>query len=201
LEILRYRNQLFTTNYDAIYYCLPESIFQTSQGFINELRKVCPDIRIIEGEPQLSLLRGNTLPTLFILDDLMSQIFSNKQNEDLFTQSSHHFSNSVIYTSQNYFNSKRDQTIIRNLSYKIIFFKNVELRYMREISSQFSTDPKFLTNCFSLLNKQETPLELNRKFILVDQHPQSPMAQFPIRGMILPGFDGQIRPLLFTSPK
>ena len=50
----------------------------------------------------------------------MAQIFSNKDMEELFTQSSHHYSNSVIYTSQNYFNSKKDQTIIReNLSSKI----------------------------------------------------------------------------------
>ena len=94
---------------------------------------------------------------------------------------------------------KKDQTIARNLSYKIIFNKVVEERYMRDISSQISNDSKFMKHCFSLLGKQESPNELNKKIILIDQHPQSSWSKFPIRGMILPKSDGHIRPLLFSS--
>lgn len=199
-EVLKYRQQLFTTHYDVIYYCLPETIFSSSRAYLEELKKICPEIKIIEGLPSLSLLRSSELPKLFVLDDLMKEIFSNPNIEELFTQASHHYSNSIIYTSQNYFNSKRDQTIVRNLSYKIIFCKNVDLRYMRDLSSQFSTNPKFLNGCFALLSQQPAPNGIDNKFILIDCHPQSPMSQFPIRGMILPGKDGEIRPLLFATP-
>jgi len=131
----------------------------------------------------------------------MSQVFHNKNMEQLFTQASHHFSNSVIFTSQNYFNLKRDQTIVRNLSYRCIFNKKAEMRYMREISLSFTTDPLFLDGCFAMLKKQKHPIELNQKFILVDNHVNSPLSDFPFRGMILPREDGEITPLLFQSPQ
>jgi len=66
-EILKYRNQLFTTHYDAIYYCLPGHLLLANEDFIKELKSVCPDIRILENEPPASLLRESKLPKLFIM--------------------------------------------------------------------------------------------------------------------------------------
>lgn len=131
----------------------------------------------------------------------MNTVFFKKELEQLFTQASNHFSNSCIFTSQNAFNSKRDQTIVRQLSYRIIFNKNAELRYKREISLSFSTDPLLIDGCFAMLNKQKNISELSKKFVLIDQHPKSPLSDYPIRGSILPGPDGEIIPLLFTPRK
>ena len=195
-EILTFRQQLFTTAFDRIFYCTPSLQFYHNQGYLNELKKICPQIVLIENEPSQSLIRGSQ-QSLFILDDLMSKIFDNRHFEELFTQSSHHMSNSVIYTSQNYFNTKRDQTIVRNLSYQIIFYRNADLRYMRNVSGQFSTDPKFFKKCFDLLEQEESPKELYKKFILIDNHPQNPFSKFPVRGMIMPRSDSVIRPLMF----
>lgn len=167
-----------------------------NQEYLTELKKICPDIMLVENEPPQSVVRGSQL-TLFILDDMMGKLFENRQWEELFTQTSHHLSNSVIYTSQNYFNSKRDQTIVRNLSYQIIFYRNADLRYMRNVSAQFSTDPKFFKNCFEILEKEESPKELYKNFILIDNHPMNPWRKYPVRGMIMPRSDGHIRPLLF----
>lgn len=66
-EILRYRNQLFTTHYDAIYYCLPAHLMTANEEYLKQLKSICPDVRIIENEPPLSLLRESKLPKLFIL--------------------------------------------------------------------------------------------------------------------------------------
>lgn len=132
---------------------------------------------------------------------MMNTIFFKKELEQLFTQTSNHYSNSVIFTSQNAFNSKRDQTIIRQLSYRCIFDKSAEVRYKREISLCFTNDPLFIDGCFAMLKKQKDISELSKKFVLIDQHTKSPLSEYPIRGMILPGPDGDITPLLFTARK
>jgi len=131
----------------------------------------------------------------------MNTVFFKKELEQLFTQASNHFSNSCIFTSQNAFNSKRDQTIVRQLSYRIIFNKNAELRYKREISLSFSSDPLLIDGCFEMLKKQKNISELSKKFVLIDQHTKSPLLDYPIRGAILPGPDGEIIPLLFMPRK
>jgi len=197
-EILRYRRQLFTTEYPSIYFCMSEA--RNNSGFeqyIREVKSICPDVQIIEGLPTLDLLRSSELPKLFILDDLMEALFTNNNTVELFTRDSHHYSNSIVFTSQNYFSSKRDLTIMRNLSYRIIFFKSGELTYMSSISRQFSRDPAFLEKVFAMLRTEDTPREIDKKFVLIDSHPQDPLPIFPVRAIILPREDGEIRPLHF----
>jgi len=128
----------------------------------------------------------------------MTEVFLNRDLEDLFTKSAHHYSNSVIFTAQNVFSSKRDLTIVRNLSYRIIFSRTADLRYTREIASQISTDTHFLNGCFAMLSQLDTPNELSKKFILHDLHNENPLPEYPVRGNILPGSNGEIIPLLFT---
>lgn len=199
-EILRYRRQLFTTEFSAIFYCMPEAPFNAStQKYVEELKHICPDIQIIENLPGLELLQSSELPKLFVLDDLMESIFSTPYMSEFFTRTSHHFSNSIIFTSQNYFNNKRDLTITRNLSYKLIFYKTGELTYMSSICRQFSRDPSFLEKIFALLEHEESPNGIDNKFILFDSHPKATMRQFPVRAMILPRKNGEIRPLLFKN--
>lgn len=199
-EIVRYRRQLFTTEYSAIYYCLPETPFNSGfEKFTHDLKIICPEIRILENLPSPDLLRESELPKLFILDDLMEEIFKSNFMPEFFTRGSHHFSNSIIFTSQNYFNTKKDLTIMRNLSYKIIFHKSGELIYMSSICRQFSRDPNFLEKIFALLEEEECPNVIDNRFILFDSHPNVAMRSFPIRAMILPRKDGEIRPLLFKN--
>lgn len=132
---------------------------------------------------------------------MMNKIFFKKELEELFTEGSHHFKTSVIFCMQNAYASKRDQTIVRQLAYRCIFDKNAEMRYKREISLNFSHDPLFIDGCFAMLRSEQNTTELDRKFILIDQHPKSPLPNYPIRGRILPGPDGDIVPILFTPRK
>lgn len=98
-EIIRFRRQLFTTEYSAIYYCLPESPFNSGfEKFTHELKTICPEIQILENLPSLDLLRASELPKLFILDDLMEEIFKSNFMPEFFTRGSHHFSNSIMFT-------------------------------------------------------------------------------------------------------
>lgn len=199
LEFLKYRNQLFTTEYDAIFYCFHADNFAANQEYLDELRKICPKIKIVEGLPPISFFQNSRLPKLFLFDDLMTEIFATADVENLFTRRSHHYSNDIIFTSQNYFNSKKDLTIVRNLPYKIVFNKRCERRYMLEIGSQLSSDTKYFSQCFELLAQQNPAIPINNKFLLIDSHPESPMGKYPIRGLILPDKDGKIRPLMFPN--
>ena len=197
-KILHYRRQLFTTEYSAIYFCMPEQPFNSGfEKYKSELKTICPEIQIIDNLHTLDMLRSSELPKLFILDDLMEEIFSSAYLPQFFTRASHHFSNSIIFTCQNYFNSKKDLTITRNLNYKIIFNKSGELIYFSSICRQFSRDPHFLHKAFSLIDEQETPNGIDNRFILLDDHNENPLKTFPVRAMILPRQDGVIRPLLF----
>ena len=74
------------------------------------------------------------------------------------------------------------------------------MRYMREISLSFTTDPLFMDGCYAILKSLKQPMELNQKFILIDNHVHSPLSDFPFRGMVLPRDDGEITPLLFHFP-
>ena len=53
--------------YDAIFYCLPSNLYEANLEYINDLKKVCPDIHILENEPPVSIICGSKLPKLFIL--------------------------------------------------------------------------------------------------------------------------------------
>lgn len=60
-----------TTHFDAIYYCLPTHLYDANQEYLDELQKICPEIRILENEPSVSLIRANQLPTLFIMEAML----------------------------------------------------------------------------------------------------------------------------------
>lgn len=60
--------QLMTIKYDAIYYCIPSHLYEANLEYLDELKKVCPEIQILENEPSVSIIRGSQLPKLFILE-------------------------------------------------------------------------------------------------------------------------------------
>ena len=70
-QILKFKSQLMTTHFDAIYYCLPSHLHEANRDYIEELKKLCPEIRILDSEPNLSLIRDNHLPRLFILESIL----------------------------------------------------------------------------------------------------------------------------------
>lgn len=195
LEIIRYRKLLFTTEFQEIYFCVPANHLGVAKEYIEKLKSVCPTIRILTGLPPLTLFQSSRVPKLFMLDDMVEDVFREAYMEDVFTKLSHHWENSIIYTTQNYFNTKRNQTIVRNLNYRIIFNCNTQRRYMADLSSQISSDSNFLRNVFFKLESMEP--SNNYLYVLIDQNNISPLKKYPVRAKILPDGDGEIRPLIF----
>jgi hypothetical protein len=122
--------------------------------------------------------------------------------QQMFIDHSHHFSASVIFTTQSYFTNGA-KTIRDNCTYKVFFKNPVDEQTLRNVSSQLTVKtPNFLNACFRNLDyyyKKD-----NYKYILVDGHPSSSMPDFRVRSRIFPGegLDGRINPVAFLeNPK
>lgn len=126
--------------------------------------------------------------------------------EDVFTKLSHHFNNSIIYTTQNYFNAKKNQSIERNLNYKIIFYTSTQRRYMQVISLLLSSDPQFLQKVFRQLQEKKLVRQLQEKqtepealYVLIDSNVISPLNMYPVRSYIFPNAENKIQPIIFLT--
>ena len=107
----------------GILWCFSE---QTSipRESLNELK---PKIRYLEGVPiEFKNPRGQAC--LFILDDLLNDVYSSRQVCDLFTKGSHHRNISVILLTQNVFHQDRHcRDISLNAQY-LVLLENVRDR-------------------------------------------------------------------------
>jgi hypothetical protein len=65
-------------------------------------------VQINEGVPD-NFENGQGLPCLFVLDDLLNEVYS-RAMRDLFTKRSHHRNLSVILITQNFFTKPRTAT-------------------------------------------------------------------------------------------
>ena len=90
-ELIKYREQLFTSKFCRIIYCQPESLTQKSDVF-EKLKQYFPAIELCHGLPNISKLHldVDNLPSLIILDDLMQAILNSSSMVDLFTVQVHH---------------------------------------------------------------------------------------------------------------
>lgn len=118
---MRFHNELFSTKFSRVIFYLPSAHFNAYTSYIDKLKIAYPEIEIQTDIPKLADLRSDHLPKLFILDDLMAQIFGNSSMEEVFSQNSHHYNFSIVFTSQNFFSSSKNLTIVRQTTYKIIF--------------------------------------------------------------------------------
>jgi adenosyl cobinamide kinase/adenosyl cobinamide phosphate guanylyltransferase len=198
LELLKHRNELFSTSFARIIYFVPSNNIDAHQEFIQKLKTVYPDLEIQTDLPKLSDIKGDRLSKLFIMDDLMNVVFNHPMMEEVFSQNSHHQNLSIIFTTQNYFASSKNRTIIRQTNYKIIFNDPSDKTLMRNISCQISGSmPQFLSRCFKTL--EEFYPKDNFSYILIDSNAVSPLKKFQVRSKILPESDGKIRPVCFFS--
>jgi hypothetical protein len=104
---------IFEEKIEEIFYCLP-----TQVNFEQSFNK---PVKIYEGVPDLDIF-GDHKSRILVLDDLMTQ--QNQDFIDLFTRISHHNNVTVIYLTQNLFNSKKGSRDISLNAHYIVFFKN-----------------------------------------------------------------------------
>lgn len=188
---------MFTTNFYRILLCVPSINAGAYDETYSELKQFVPNLELILDLPKPSDIRGDNLPKLLILDDLIIQISNNSFMEELFSQLSHHNSCSIIYTTQNFFSSSRTKTIIRNTNYKVLFRDRSDKLTLRNIGIQIAPEmPNFLNFCFKELEKY-FPKE-NHRYILIDSHSQSPMQELFVRSKIFPDSKtNKIEPICF----
>ena len=117
-SMLKILEELFHPIPTQVIYC-----FGQPQKEFNELVKIVPKIKLVEGFPDdlNEMVNGHT-NSLVILDDLMCQCSNDQRVSDLFTRGSHHRGLTVMYLTQNLFPpGKLSRTISLNSHYMIIF--------------------------------------------------------------------------------
>jgi len=198
VKMIQHREQLFSTKFHRILYCVPSKMSQIHHHIFEEIKSFFPEAEFHLDLPKADVIVGDNLPKLIILDDMMQQIFTSRFMEDVFIQHSHHSSCSIIFTSQNFFSNSKDKTIVRQCNYKIIFQSPSDLVLLRHISCQLKPDDSnFLIKIFDSLEKLFPHDDF--KYVLVDGEPRSKMKQLRVRTHILPNSEGRIEPLCFFS--
>lgn len=199
LELVRYREDVCTSNFTRIIYCQANSFSPKNKIFFQKLQAEFPQAEMIQGLPDISALHLNlnSLPTLILIDDLMKEVVQSNQMVDLVTNDVHNFNISVIFVFQNYFaRGRHGNTLIRNCQYKVLFYNRIELLELRNISTHTVAAPKFLEFNFNYLLKN-FPNDRSH-YILIDGHHRSQMADLWCRSHIFPTVSGgEIKPIIF----
>jgi hypothetical protein len=205
LNLVKFRNALFTSEFHRIVYCQPDEMYSQNQSYFLRLQNEFSKVELCSGIPNLSKLNleCNTLPCLLILDDLMFSIMHSQTMFDLITRYVHHNNVSVIMTLQNYFlpsSNKYGKSLIRNALYRVFFYNRIDKREMSIISSQISNSSHFFDANFNfLLNK--FPNEPSY-YLLIDGQFRSKMKNMWCRSLIFPNENGEIEPIIFyPNPK
>jgi hypothetical protein len=83
LELLRYREQMFSAVFDDIYYFLPAETQYSRDHFAKKLKDEFNFIKMEYGLPKYRHVFGNPLPKLFIIDDQMKEISQSSEMENV----------------------------------------------------------------------------------------------------------------------
>lgn len=80
---------------------------------------------------------GGKEHTLWVIDDLMSDVMKNKEMEELFTRGSHHYNISVIFIVQNLFaQGKSSRSISLNTHVNVLFNNPRDVQQITRFGSQ-----------------------------------------------------------------
>lgn len=166
------------------------------QQFYKQLKTIFPQIELITGLPKMNEIDQDKLPKLILLDDLMGEIFDSPSMCALFTQISHHASISIIFTSQNYFDTGSKKTIMRNCNYKIVFKDPTDQGVLHSIGrAMVPKQPNFLNTCFDSLKHYFPAAKC--PYLLIDGAADETMEGIYFRTNIFPDDDLTIRPICF----
>jgi hypothetical protein len=109
LNLIRFRNELFTAKFTRIIYCQPESLSRARNDFFEKIKKEVPFAELVYDLPKLSELQldSNNSPCLLVIDDLMSSFLNSNEMSQLLSIHVHHANITCIFTLQNYFHPSR----------------------------------------------------------------------------------------------
>ncbi len=203
LNLVKYRDIIYTHKFDRILYALPESSIHLHQNFLKDLEEACNFIEIIEGLPNINALDlavEQSSHKLLIMDDLMTKVFNSSEILELVTSTSHHSNISVVIICQSIFlPAKHRLTLVRNCSEKVIFHDKIDHNQLAVLSRHISSNnPNLLKECFDFIF--QNTLKHDLKYVLLDA---SALSDLPynacIRTFIFPDKDGKVRPVFFST--
>jgi hypothetical protein len=173
--------------------------YQEVKIFSNRLQSEFSHLEHCIGVPNLAKLNldyGN-LPSLLLIDDLMSSVLNSEEMLDLVTKNVHHNNVTVCFTLQNYYASSRfGKSIIRNCHYRVFFYSRIDQRELNLISSQIANAPNFFMANFKFLF-EKFPNDPSH-YLLIDGQFRSPMSSMWCRSLIFPKEKGgEINPIIF----
>ena len=141
------------------------------------------NVKFFKGLPELDSYNGEKI-FLLIMDDLMTE--SNNRLGNFFTKGAHHKNISIIYVTQNLYNSNRDQRTINLNTQYLILFKNprdiLQIKYLgRSIlgrgENEFEEIYRHATSKaygYLLVDlKQNTPDQFRYLTYILDDHPKN----------------------------
>lgn len=196
MKLIEHRKSIFTTHFARVMYCVPAHNADLHEEFFKKLKAMCPEIELIYGLPKPNQIKSDTLPKLLLIDDLVKQLLKDPFMEECFVQNSHHNGCSIAFCTQNFYESSKSKTIVRQCNYKVFFNSNCDKVLLRNIGAQIEPNrPQILIEAFKLLDKLNPPDKY--KYILIDGDSQSAMRNLFIRTDIFP-VDGVIRPICFV---
>ena len=172
-------------NLEELFHPIPIQViycFGQPQKEFNELIKIVPKIKLVEGFPDnlYDMVNGHT-NSLVILDDLMCQCSSDQRVSDLFTRGSHHRGLTVMYLTQNHFPpGKLSRTISLNSHYMIVFKNPRDSLGISTLARQmYPHNTNFLLQSFQDVTKKPYG------YLLLDLHQLTP-ENMRLRTNILP---------------
>jgi len=119
------------------------------QGLYKEKLESC-DITYIEGLPSEDEVK-DIMPHILIIDDLMTELVSDKKLSNLFTKGSHHMNISVVFISQNIFpQGSQMRTISLNTHYMLLLKNPRDKGQICALAKQiFPNNSRFLIDAYN----------------------------------------------------
>lgn len=97
MNLIKYRDIVFTNQFERILYCIPAQSSQHHYNFIQRLTNHFSDLQVVEGLPKINrdyLLDGDG-HKLVIIDDMVHDMMLSVEMKSIFTVHSHHSKLSV----------------------------------------------------------------------------------------------------------
>ena len=66
-HLVKYRNEIFTTQFHRLMYCIPPESQHQKQAFFEKLKAECSKLELILGLPKEENILDNTLPKLILI--------------------------------------------------------------------------------------------------------------------------------------
>lgn len=179
-RLLEHKDEMFVPNIERVIY-----FYGQFQNEFNEIEKNMPFIEFEQGLPdhdKIIELSDPNKPTMFIIDDLMSDCVDNKVIEKLFTRISHHRKITVCYLSQNLYNQgKCARNINLNTQYMVLMRNPRDINQIKVLSNQTGFG-KLLVNAYNDVHSEPF------KYLVVDLSPYTE-DKYRIRTNIFPKED------------